>query len=136
MWLLALLALLTCPQPVVGAALQHRATIMGTAGETPLSPPARGKAPGSGHRLLCFPSQLPAALDTFFLFFRGRVSPGIWGFAQVLTEKGLQCMTRLCMSFTMPVQRQRELMGLKPDQQRYRLAFPYGKPDLKSRGPN
>ena len=89
----ALLALLTCPELVVGAALQHRATVMGTAGETLLSPPAWGKGPGSGHRLLWFPSQLPGALDTFFLLCQGRNCPGILGFVQVLTEKGPQCMT-------------------------------------------
>lgn len=89
----ALLALLTCPELVVGAALQHRATVMGTAGETPLSPPAWGKAPGSGHCLLLFPSQLPGAPDTFFLLCHGRNCPSILGFAQILTEKGLQCLT-------------------------------------------
>lgn len=89
MWLPALLALLTCPELVVGAALQHRATVRGTAGKTPLSPPTRGKAPGSGHRSLSFPSQLPGAPDTFFLLCQGRNCPGILGFAQILTEKGL-----------------------------------------------
>lgn len=32
-----------CPELVVGAALQHRATIVGTAGETPLSPPVQSE---------------------------------------------------------------------------------------------
>lgn len=85
--LLPLLAPLTCPELVVGAALQHRATIVGTAGETPLSPPARGKVLGSGHCLLQFPPQLPGALITLFLLCQA------WylGFAQLFSEKGSWC---------------------------------------------
>lgn len=60
----ALLALLTCLEFVVGAILYHCVTVLGTAGEILLSPPAWGKASGSGHCLLWFSSQPPAAWDT------------------------------------------------------------------------
>lgn len=46
---------LTCPELVVGATLQHWVTFVGTAGEAPLSPPARGKVPGSAP---CSPGHL------------------------------------------------------------------------------
>lgn len=87
MWLPALLALLTCPELVVGAALQHLATVMGTAGETLLSPPAWDKAPGSGHHLLWFLSQLPGALDTFLLLCQVRNCPGIWDLLRSLLRR-------------------------------------------------
>lgn len=84
----ALLALLTCLEFVVGAILYHRVTVLGTAGEILLSPPAWSKAPGLGHAC-CGVSHSPLLPWTAFSYF---VRAGILGFSQVLTNKVLKCM--------------------------------------------